>query len=219
MPQGTEISASCGIAYKERIMPYTSFNPNNERFGFDMRGGFRHSHGGERPFIIIGAMVIIALMVVFFSSWVGLNDYMGSNVNISTYIAEPLEYGVQALAMAITLYATLFLLAVYIIIICVMKAGVNYSFHATETYFDVWTKNKRHVIINYDDVINVMHSERRFPLAAAGLDITIVTKKGTFEFMLIHTPKSKTGGISETPFNIVLERAGLVAPPDMFIGR
>ncbi len=200
-------------------MAYTSFSPNDERFGFDMRGGFRHSFGGERPFIIIGGIVIIALTAVFFSSWVGLNDYMGSTVSISVYIAKPLEYGVQALAMAITLYTALFLLAVYITVICVMRAGINYQFHATEEYFDVWTKNKRHVIIHYNDVVNVMYSERRFPLAAAGLDVTVVTKKGRFEFMLIHTPKSKTEGISETPFNIVLERAGLVAPPDMFIGR
>ena len=219
MPQGTVFSASCGIAYKERFMPYTSFNPNNERFGFDMRGGFRHSCGGERPFIIIGGIVIIAFLAVFFGSWIGLNDYMGSTVRISVYIAQPIEYGVQAVAMAITLYATLFLLAVYITVICVMRTGVNYQFHATEEYFDVWAKNKRHVIIRYNDVINVMHSERRFPLAAAGIDVTVVTKKGQFEFMLIHTPKSKVAGISETPFNIILERAGLVKPPDMFIGR
>lgn len=200
-------------------MPYTSFNPNNERFGFDMRGGFRHSYGGERLFIIFGGIVIIALIAVFFGSWVGLNDYMGSNISISVYIAKPIEYGVQAVAMAVTLYATLFLTAIYITIICVMRVGKSYRFHATETYFDVWTNNKRHVIIHYNDVINVMYSERHFPLAASGIDVTVVTKKGRFEFMLIHTSKSRVAGISETPFNIILERTGLVNPPDMFIGR
>ena len=203
-------------------MPYTSFTPNTERFGFSMKGSFRCAHGWDRIFIIIGALIIIGLAVIFFSLWGGLDDYFGHTVKITTYIAEPIEYGVQAVAMAVVLYADLLFIAGYISVATIMRSGRAYTFFANEQYFDICPPDKgRHTIIYYDDVINVMYSERHFPLTAAGLDVTVVTKKGRFEFSLIHTPQSRNaGGVTETPFNIIMERAGLVSPPSFnYSGR
>ncbi len=203
-------------------MPYTSFTPNTERFGFSTKGTFRCAHSWSRLFVIIGVLIIIGLAVTFFSLWAGLEDYFGYTVKITTYIAKPLEYGVQALAMAIVLYTDLLCIAAYIAVTTIIRSGQAYTFFANEEYFDICPPdNGRHTIIYYDDVINVMYSERRFPLTAAGLDVTVVTKKERFDFRFIHTPQSKNiGGITETPFNIIMERAGLVSPPSFnYSGR
>ena len=201
-------------------MAYTSYTPNNERFGFSMKGNFRCVYGWERLFIIFGGAVILAEITGMIIIASMLKDLYGSNVEISVYITDPFNYGLYAIALATTLYATLACVAIYMFVLAVAKTGRVMTFFANEEYFDICpSKNGRHIILYYDEVIGVTADERKFPLMPGGLDITVITKREQYVFSYVHPEKSKAGGLCETPFNIVMERAGLVPPPDMFLGR
>lgn len=201
-------------------MAYTSYTPNNERFGFSTRGTFRCAYGWERLFIIFGGAVILAgiagMIIIAFM----LKSLYGSNVEVSVYITDPFNYGLYAIALATVLYTTLACIAIYIFVLTAAKSGRAMTFFANEEYFDICpSKNERHIILYYDEVIGVTADERSFPLMPSGIDITVITKREQYVFSYIHTDKSRANGLSETPFNIVMERAGLIPPPDMFVGR
>lgn len=201
-------------------MAYTSFSPNNERFGFQQSGTFRCAYGWERLFIIIGGIVILAVAAAIIFLWVSLENYMGSNVEVSVYITDGISYGLTTTAMSALLVTGILLLVGYIVIIGILRVGQSYRFYANEEYFDITPpqKNARHIIIYYKDVTAVFPDERGFLLTSGGIDVTILTKNGRLLFQTIHTSGTKAKGIEETPFNIVRERAGLVPPPQ-YTGR
>lgn len=201
-------------------MAYTSYSPNNERFGFQLKGSFRCAYGWERLFIIIGGIVILVVTAVIIFLWASLKDYMGSNVEVSVYIVDGISYGLTTTAMSALLVIEILLLIGYIVTIGILRVGQSYRFYANEEYFDITPpqKNARHIIIYYKDVTAVFPDERAFPLTSGGIDVTILIKNGRLLFQTIHTSKTKANGIEETPFNIIRERAGLVPPPQ-FIGR
>ena len=68
-------------------------------------------------------------------------------------------------------------------------------------------------VINYADVTKVDYRDRKF-LFLGGFDVFVHTNKKTYEFRFIHNRLSKVVGISETPFNIILERTGAVKRPE-----
>lgn len=201
-------------------MIYTSFSPNNERFGFSLRGSFRCAHGFEKPFICIGAALILIDIITILSIWSSLEDYFGYTVNITTYLADPFNYGTAVLAMALLVYFGLFLLLTYIIGLSIVRLGKRYEFHANEERFQIATRGKRPrtYIFIYDEVMGVSSREWSFPLSHGGIEIIITLKNGRkYTFKLIHTSDSKAGGIVGTPFNIIQERAGLLSPHDYLI--
>ena len=115
--------------------------------------------------------------------------------------------------MALIIIGVLGLFA-FCIVVGFLRAGIDCEYKANENYMEIIEKGKypRTIVIFYNDVIDVTASERKF-LFARGLDVTVRTKKKTFLFRYIHNHLSKTGGLSETPFNIISERAGIVSKP------
>lgn len=201
-------------------MIYTSYSPNNERFGFSLRGSFRCSHSFEKLFISLGAALILIDIIVILSIWSSLEDYFGYTVKITTYLADPFNYGTAVLAMALLVYFGLFLLLFYIIGVSVVRLGKRYEFHATEERFQISTRGRRArtYIFIYDEVMGVSAREWGFPLSLGGIEVIITLKNGKkHTFHLVHTADSRAGGIVGTPFNIIQERAGLLSPHDYLI--
>lgn len=201
-------------------MIYTSFSPNNERFGFSLHGSFRCAHTFEKPFISLGAALILIDIIVILSIWSSLEDYFGYTVKITTYLADPFNYGTAVLAMALLVYFGLFLLLTYIIGLSILRFGKRYEFHANEERFQIATKGGRPrvYVFNYDEVMGVSSKEWGFPLSSGGIEVIITLKNGKkHSFQLLHTSDSRAGGIMGTPFNIIQERAGLLSPHDYLI--
>ena len=201
-------------------MIYTSFNPNNERFGFSLRGSFRCAYKFEKLFICLGAALILVDIIVILTIWSSLEDFFGHTVRITTYLADPFNYGASVLAMALFVYFGLFLLITYIIAVSVMRLGKSYEFHANEERFQIATRGRHSqtYVFIYDEVMGVSSREWSFPLSHGGIEVIITLKNGKkYTFLLVHTADSRSGGIVGTPFNIIQERAGLLSPHDYLI--
>lgn len=208
-------------------MAYSSYSPNEERFGFSANGSFRVGYDSERVIIIVGFAVlgvILAGMLICFAS---CYDMLFTPVDIDKAVEgalqgnrsgifgfNPAEYGATAMAMVFFFWLEIVGIIGFCIILAVLKWGRTCTFKANENYMEIVEqgKNPRTTVIYYNDVINVTATERKF-LFIGGLNVTIYTKKNVFEFRFVHDHLSKTGGLSETPFNIISERSGLVSKP------
>jgi len=105
--------------------------------------------------------------------------------------------------------------AALIVAFAILKSGKNNSYKADETRMEIIQQGRRKKVsvINYADVIKVDYRERKF-LFLGGFDVFVHTNKKVHEFRFIHNRLSKVIGITETPFNIILERTGVVKRPE-----
>lgn len=206
---------------------YTTFGINNERFGFRAKGSFRCAYENQRTVIlvfpIIMAVLAVLWVVIFFATYnmvsnqttVDLSQisvYQKAKIGVLMFGFDTSAYGVQVITLLVILILIVILLLSYCIILGVLRAGKIYSFKADDNYFEITSpdKNQPGVVIKYDDVIMVYGEERKFIFAEHGLDITIQAKGKNYFFRYIHTPESRIKGLSETPFNILMEKAGLI---------
>ena len=127
---------------------------------------------------------------------------------------NPAEYGLTAIGMVFLFWLEIVGIIAFAITLAVLKTGITCTFKANENYMEIveQVKNPRTTVIFYNDVINVTATERKF-LFLSGINVTVYTKQNFFEYRYIHNHLSKTGGLSETPFNIIMERAELVSKP------
>lgn len=212
-------------------MAYTSYSPNDERFGFKMKGSFRCAYENQRVIILwflIGlAFFAIAFVVILFAVREmvmnpELPDFDASDVYISRmdiWGFDVAVYGSYLVAMiAIICIEGLGLMA-FCITLGLLRTGERYLFVANENYFEIIPPKEElpHFVVNYNDVVMVYGEERKFIFAEHGLDVTIKMKKGSYFFRYIHTPHSRLNGLSGTPFNIIMERAELIRKPDIRI--
>ena len=208
-------------------MAYTSFSPNDERFGFSTKGSFRCAYENQR-LVIIGFFIALAVMVVgaviiLIAAWDMLttppdvSNYDGTRIGLFAFNTG--IYGSYVIAVAAIVIIIILTLIAFAITLTVLHAGRIHNFKANENYFEIIPPDPTipHIIINYDDVIMVYAEERKFLFTEHGLDITVRTKKGNLFFRYVHTVESKLNGLSDTPFNILMERAGLVSRPDFNI--
>lgn len=213
-------------------MSYTSYSPNDERFGFKMKGSFRCAYENQRSVIIAIPLIILAFVILFIVILILTRDLV-MNPEMPDFSADApyisrmdifgfdvAIYGSYLVALAAILCIVLLSIIGYCIVLAVLRAGRSYTFTATEERFIICPPEKVGpcISVNYSDVIGVFAQERKFIFAEHGLDITIKTKKDDIFIRYIHTPESAMKGLSETPFNIIMERAGLVPPPQ-YIGR
>lgn len=210
-------------------MSFTSYSPNNERFGFKMRGSFRVAYENQRPIIItipliLLAFVILFVVILFLTKELIMNPEMPdfSDPTISRmdmWGFDVAVYGSYLVALCAILCIVILGAIGYCIILAVLKVGRTYTFTATEEKFIICPPEKvgACISINYADVIGISAQERKFIFAEHGVDITIKTKKGEIFLRYIHTPESAIKGLSETPFNIIMERAEIVSKPDFLV--
>lgn len=205
-------------------MAYTSFSPNDERFGFKTRGSFRCAYENQRLIIIgffialavmaVGAIIILIAVGEMVTTPPDPSSYDGTRIGLFAFNTG--IYGSYVIAVAAIIIVIIMTLIAFAITLAVLHAGRIHEFKANEAYFEVIPPDPTipHIIIYYDDVIMVYAEERKFIFAEHGLDVTIRTKKGNILFRYIHTAESDMKGLSETPFNIIQERAGLVSRPE-----
>ena len=204
-------------------MPYSSFSPNEERFGFNIKSSFRCAYENERLIVIafliaIGA-ILVGMIICFATCYemlftpVDINAAAtGKRANIFGF--NPAEYGLSAMAMVFLFWLAIVAAIAFCIVLSILHSGRCCDFKANENYMEIITQEKypHTYVIYYNDVIDVTASERKI-LFLSGLDINVRTKKKTFLFRFIHTHMSKTEGLAGTPFNIICERAGIVSKP------
>jgi len=213
---------------------YTSYGINNERFGFRAKGIFRCAYENQRLIIIIFPIIMAVLTVIWVVVFLITRDmvlnqtpvdladisvYQKAKIGVLMFGFDVAVYGVNVISLLVILCLIGITLLSYCIVLGILRSGKVYSFNANDRYFEIQTpdKNSPSVVINYDDVIMVYGEERKFLFAEHGLDITIQTKTKIYLFRYVHTPESRIKGLSETPFNILMEKAGLVQKPDFLI--
>lgn len=205
-------------------MAFTSFSPNDERFGFSTKGSFRCAYENQR-LIIIGFFIALSVLVVgAVITLIAAYNMVTTPPKIEEFDGDiwgfdRAIYGSYVIAVAAMICLILMTLIAFAITLTVLHAGQIHEFKANETYFEIIPPDPTipHIIIYYDDVIMVYAEERKFLLTEHGLDVTVRTKKGNLFFRYVHTTESKLKGLSDTPFNIIQERAGLVSRPDFNI--
>ena len=212
-------------------MAYSSYSPNEERFGFSTKGSFRVGYDSERVIILIFLIALAAILVGMITCFVLCYEMLFTPVDINAAAAagdrgerqlfgfNPAEYGLTAMGMVFLFWLEIVGIIAFCIVLALLKLGKICTFKANENYMEIVEqgKNPRTTVIYYNDVINVTAAERKF-LFIGGLNITVYTKKKSFEFRYSHDHLSRTGGLSETPFNIILERAELISKPKYMPG-
>lgn len=213
---------------------YTSYGINNERFGFKAKGAFRCAYENQRSVIIVFPIIIAVLAIAWVVIFVVTRDmvanqtpvnlaeisvYQKAKIGVLMFGFDTAVYGTNVIALAAILCLIGITLISYCIVLGMLRAGRIYSFNANDNYFEIQTpdKNAPSIVIKYDDVVMVYGEERKFIFAEHGLDITIQTKGKNYFLRYIHTPESRIKGLSETPFNILMEKAGLVEKADFLI--
>ncbi len=205
-------------------MAFTSFSPNDERFGFRTKGSFNVPYENERVIIIwsiiILGVIFVSEIVLFFAAYnmlltPGNVETAVSREYQSIFAFDLLAYGTASIAMAALLCLGGLGIIAFCIILGVLKTGKTYGFTATEKYFEIIPpdETKPSMVFNYDDTLFIYADERKFLFGIGGYDITIKTKQGSYLVRYIHTPESRKMGFSETPFNIIQERIGLKGKP------
>lgn len=212
-------------------MAYSSYSPNEERFGFSTSGSFRLAYDSERVIITaflvalaafaIGAVVCFALCYEMLFTPVDIDAAAAAAERGSRQFFgfNPVEYGLSATAMVFLVWLEIVGIISFLITLGFLKTGKSCDFKANENYMEIneYGKNPKTTVIFYHDVINVTATERKF-LFLSGINITVYTKQDFFEYRYIHNHLSKSGGLSETPFNIIMERAELVSKPKYMPG-
>ena len=212
-------------------MAYSSYSPNEERFGFSAAGSFKCAYDSERviviAFLISLAVLLVGMVICFALCYEML--FTPVDINAAAAAAEqgerqifgfnPVEYGLSAMGMVFLFWLEIVGLIAFAVTLAFLKTGINCTFKANENYMEINSlgKNPETTVIFYNDVINITATERKF-LFLGGINVTIYTKQDFFEFRYIHDHLSKTGGLSETPFNIIMERAELVSKPKYMPG-
>ncbi|MBR4111544.1 MAG: hypothetical protein IKK53_00770 [Ruminiclostridium sp.] len=212
-------------------MAYSSYSPNEERFGFSTAGSFRVGYDSERVIILTFLIALAAILVGMITCFALCFEMLFTPVDINAAAAagdrgerqlfgfNPAEYGLTAMGMVYLFWLEIVGIIAFCITLAVLKWGKTCTFKANENYMEIVEQGKklRTTVIYYNDVINITAAQRKF-LFIGGLNITIYTKKKSFEFRYSHDHLSRTGGLSETPFNIILERAELVSKPKYMPG-
>lgn len=207
-------------------MAYSSYSPNEERFGFSTSGSFKCAYDSERVIVIAFLISLGVLLLGILISFVLCYELLFTPVDINAAAAagergerqifgfNPAEYGLTAIGMVFLFWLEIVGIIAFAITLAVLKTGITCTFKANENYMEIveQVKNPRTTVIFYNDVINVTATERKF-LFLSGINVTVYTKQNFFEYRYIHNHLSKTGGLSETPFNIIMERAELVSKP------
>ena len=207
-------------------MAYSSYSPNEERFGFSTSGSFKCAYESERVIVIAFLISLGVLLLGILISFVLCYELLFTPVDINAAAAagecgerqifgfNPAEYGLTAIGMVFLFWLEIVGIIAFAITLAVLKTGITCTFKANENYMEIveQVKNPRTTVIFYNDVINVTATERKF-LFLSGINVTVYTKQNFFEYRYIHNHLSKTGGLSETPFNIIMERAELVSKP------
>lgn len=207
-------------------MAYSSYSPNEECFGFSTSGSFKCAYDSERVIIIAFLISLAALLVGMIICFALCYEMLFTPVDINAAAAaaergerqifgfNPVEYGLSAMGMFFLFWLEIVGLIAFAITLAFLKTGITCTFKANENYMEIneQGKNPRTTVIFYNDVINVTATERKF-LFLGGINVTVYTKQNVFEFRYIHNHLSKTGGLAETPFNIIMERAELVSKP------
>ncbi len=207
-------------------MAYSSYSPNEERFGFSTSGSFKCAYDSERVIVIAFLISLGVLLLGILINFVLCYELLFTPVDINAAAAagerverqifgfNPAEYGLTAIGMVFLFWLEIVGIIAFAITLAVLKTGITCTFKANENYMEIveQVKNPRTTVIFYNDVINVTATERKF-LFLSGINVTVYTKQNFFEYRYIHNHLSKTGGISETPFNIIMERAELVSKP------
>lgn len=206
-------------------MAYSSYSPNEERFGFSTKGSFRVGYDSERLIVLIFLIALAAILVGMIICFALCYEMLFTPVDINAAAAgqlfgfNPAEYGLTEMGMVFLFWLEIVGIIAFCITLAVLKWGKTCTFRANENYMEIVEQGKkpRTTVIYYNDVINIAATQRKF-LFIGGLNITIYTKKNSFEFRYSHDHLSRTGGLSETPFNIILERAELVSKPKYMPG-
>lgn len=203
---------------------YTSYSPNDERFGFRMTGSFKCAYENERiavvAFLLFEAVLIVSEFIIFGVTYGMVLNQKPNNIiesGIQTIFGFDMAvYGSYVIAMAAILCVIVIAAIAFLYVIMFLRAGKTYKFIANENYFEIIPPDEEqaHIVVGYSDVIMVYGEERRFLFTAAGMDITVRFRDGSVMFRYIHTPISKANGLDDTPFNIIRERSGLLGKPD-----
>lgn len=213
---------------------YTSYGISNERFGFSAKGSFRCAYENQRPIIIAFPIIMAALAVIWIVVFIvtkemvlnrtpvdlaDISVYQKAKIGVLMFGFDTAVYGTNVIALAVILCLIGLTALGYGITLGILRSGRIYTFSADDNYFEIKPpdKNSPTIFIKYDDVIMVYGEERKFIFAEHGLDITIQAKGKNYFFRYVHTPESRNKGLSETPFNILMERAGLIQKPDFLI--
>ena len=196
-----------------------------------MSGSFRCSRRHERMWLIIGMAAVagwLLLLLINFLTFLGLFDEKGAlngglvdtegltsgNAHEAHVLSNGfLAFGAINISNAFGIFILVLLVIGFIVLFSFLKTGEKYNFSANETEFTITHPDGKKDTIVYSEVLAVNGEERRFPFAAKGLDITVYTKNGSFGYRFIHTPMSRSAGIAETPFHMIMERSELAQKP------
>ncbi|MBQ8791882.1 MAG: hypothetical protein IJZ51_11320 [Ruminiclostridium sp.] len=208
-------------------MGYTTFSPVDDRFGFKTNGTFKTAYDSERVvilaifgviiFFLVSAVIcfILGFQMIFTPPDMNKTALEGEKGNRVIFGFNTAEYGLLIISMIIFFIMAILSTAALLVAFAILKSGKNCFYKADEIRMEIIQQGRRRKVsvINYADVTKVDYRDRKF-LFLGGFDVFVHTNKKTYEFRFIHNRLSKVVGISETPFNIILERTGAVKRPE-----
>ncbi|MGN0656003.1 MAG: hypothetical protein ACI4KR_04360, partial [Ruminiclostridium sp.] len=111
---------------------YTSFSPNDERFGFSVKGSFRCAYDSDRS-IIIGCLIALGTLIVlfiiqliyYFNLFDEKGAIKGGIIDLSPSTPKMNSNFINFAASNIVISMSLFSLAVFILVFAVIIAFLN----------------------------------------------------------------------------------------------
>ena len=183
---------------------YTSFNPVEDRFEYSKKGIFRCRHKNETLYILLYTVGIILVNVFVF--------YVSASTQPPSLAW--LIFGILEIAVPL---ASPFLL---IGGMRVILAGAFYNYTVDkEKMLIVCPKDNYRADIYLKNVINVEYEDLLRFARKYGYRVTVTCTDNTFTYDFIFPHGVRNMPEELTPFRIIEERVGLVAPPEYYGGQ
>lgn len=183
---------------------YTSFNPVEDRFEYSKKGIFRCRHKYETMYVALFIAGVFLINIFVFTM---------SNITEPPSLAW-LVFGFLELAVPI---ASPFLL---IAGVRVILSGAFYKYTVEkEKMLIVCPKDNYRADIYFENVIFVEYSDLVRFGRKYGYHVTVTCRDGvyTYDFIFPHGVRNMPEEL--TPFRVIEERCGLVAPPEYYGGQ
>ena len=183
---------------------YTSFNPVEDRFEYSKKGIFRCRHKHEALYILLYISGIF-LVIIFV---IGI-----ANITEPPSLAW-LAFGILEIVVPL---ASPFLL---IAGIKVFLSGAFYKYTVDqEKILIVCPKDNYRADIYFENVISVEYSDLVRFGRKYGYHVTVTCRNDiyTYDFIFPHGVRNMPEEL--TPFRVIEERSGLIAPPEYYGGQ
>ena len=183
---------------------YTSFSPIDDRFDHHRKGIFNCTFKHQKLYLVLfplGMAIILGLIFAVDTSTSNLAGIIYSFIRIGAMIVSPF---------------------ILIAGIRIILSGAQFSYTADDQkMLIVCPRENYRADIFYNTVVSVSYEDMKRFSRKTGFHVTVFCTYGEYHFEYLFPYKvsenAKTPEI--TPFRLLEERAGLITPPEYYMGK